>query len=66
MSASGRGAQGHIAAQAQGVRGRSRPVETSRPKGFSWERLPEALAPGTTFSNLQYKRQRKEKAVRVG
>lgn len=34
-------------------------------EGFLLGRLPEALAPGTTFSNLQYKRQRKEKAVRV-
>lgn len=42
-----------------------RPVETSRPKGFSWEGSPEALAPGTIFRNLQHKRQRKEKAVRV-
>ena len=34
-------------------------------EGFLLGRLPEALAPGTTFSNLQHKRQRKKKAVRV-
>ena len=34
-------------------------------EGFLLGRLPEALAPGFTFSNLQHKRQRKKKAVRV-
>ena len=41
-----------------------RPVEASGPKGFSWEGSPEALAPGTTFRNLEHKRKTKKKAVR--